>query len=58
MYYVMQMVQLLRHYEIDPILVFDGRSLSMKGDTNDKRRKIKEENYQKGLKSLENEQYV
>lgn len=58
MYYVMQMVQLLRHYSIDPILVFDGRSLSMKGETNDKRRKIKEDNHQKGLKSLENEQYT
>lgn len=41
MYYVLQMIHLLHYYEIDVVLVFDGRSLGMKAETNEKRKKTK-----------------
>jgi len=46
------MLDLLKHYGIRPICVFDGRYVSMKEDTLEKRKKNKEENKQKGLDYL------
>jgi exonuclease-1 len=47
------MLDLLRHYNITPICVFDGGYIGKKDDTIEKRKKIKEENRQKGLEFLE-----
>lgn len=52
LYYIFEMLDLLSYYSIKPICVFDGRYIGKKGETIEKRKKLKEENRQKGLDFL------
>ena len=56
LYYILEMLDMLSYYSIKPIFVFDGRALHAKNDTLEKRKKNKEENKQKGLEFLKNNQ--
>ena len=47
------MLDVLSYYNIKPICVFDGRYVGRKDETIEKRKRVKEENRQKGLKCLE-----
>ena len=47
------MLEILNYYKIKTIAVFDGRYVGKKGDTIEKRKKMKEENRVKGLEFLE-----
>jgi exonuclease 1 len=53
LYYIFEMLEILSYYGIKPILVFDGRYVGKKDETIEKRKKMKEENKQKGLELLE-----
>lgn len=44
---VSKMVAMLRQHSLEPVMVFDGRRLGAKKDTNDKRKKIRRENHAK-----------
>jgi len=50
--YVMKYVNLMLHYDIKPILVFDGRNLPSKEETEKKRRAARKENKEKAVKLL------
>lgn len=50
--YIFEMLELLAHYQIKCICVFDGKYVGKKNDTIDKRRKAKEANRQIGLQYL------
>ncbi len=50
------MLDMLSYYNIKPLFVFDGRALHAKSDTLEKRKKTKEDNKQKGLEFLKNNQ--
>jgi exonuclease-1 len=52
MYFIFQMLELLRMYDITPVLVFDGRSLPSKSETQERRKKMKMENKAKGEEEL------
>lgn len=41
LYYILEMLELLAYYRIKPICVFDGRYISKKDETVEKRRKAK-----------------
>ena len=42
LYYIFEMLEILNYYKIKPIVVFDGRYVGKKGDTIEKRKKMKE----------------
>lgn len=52
LYYLLEMLEILLYYNIKPIFVFDGRSIEMKSDTNEKRIKEKMENKERGMQYL------
>jgi len=43
--YCVKKIKLLLNNNIKPILIFDGVSLEMKAETNNERRKIREESF-------------
>lgn len=51
------MIDLLTYYKIKPICVFDGRYVTHKNATIEKRIKSKEDNKAKGLQCLEEGKY-
>lgn len=50
--YIQQMLDLFQHYQIDIICVFDGRFVSNKQATVDKRKTVKQANLKKGEELL------
>jgi len=50
--YIADMLEMLKHYSITPVCVFDGRSLQDKEWTISKRCQIKQENKRKGMECL------
>lgn len=46
-------VRLLRSYNVEPILVFDGCSLPAKGKTDEQRRKLRKEHLRLGMEALQ-----
>lgn len=53
MYYISQMLELLRFYGITPVLVFDGRPLPSKAETHKRRERAKIQNREKGKEELQ-----
>ena len=52
LHYLLEMIEILYYYNIKPIFVFDGRNVEMKNETQQKRKKEKEENREKGMQYL------
>jgi len=50
--YVMKYINILLYHDIKPILVFDGRNLPSKSETEKKRRKNRKENREKAVQML------
>ena len=50
--FVMHRVNLLRHFKVIPVMVFDGGFLPMKKETEEERRRNREHNVQKAMELL------
>ncbi|KAK6631583.1 hypothetical protein RUM44_006112 [Polyplax serrata] len=50
--YCMRYIEMLRHFKVKPILVFDGRNLSSKRETEKKRREERARKYKRGLELI------